>query len=137
MNFCYFDGTGRYQTTIKAIEALIPASGDVKDKGKAIERYRRAFNVYYDLHNNGLCNRFGEVRTAIGVTPRHYGIANYRQIYQSEHPDFVSAVETRIDELILEAALEQGIDMVELSAHERLERARVMKGRGIGVCMAP
>jgi len=37
--------------------------------------------------------------------------------------------EARMDEFILAAALEQGIDVVELSAHERLMRAAQHRGR--------
>ena len=118
---CYWLNTGQYMQTYSALRALIPPQGDVKDRGRRLERFRRAGNVYYDLHTNGLCNRFGEVRTVLGITPRHYGITPHRGIhFDARDEKFLAAVEARMDEVILAAAQEQGIDVVELSAQERM-----------------
>ena len=88
--------------------------------------------MYYDLYNNGLCNRFAEVRTVIGVTPRHFGVHYQDQTAGWFCPEFLIAVESRFDEILLDAADEQNIEVVELSAHQRVERAKRKKGH-VGV----
>src|SRR5574343_1711649 len=55
----YWANKGKYQTTADQLQKLIPAAGAVKNtiKNKQLERLRKAINAYYDLYNNGLCNR--------------------------------------------------------------------------------
>ncbi len=123
MTKTYWTHTGKYQTTMDKLWALIPVYGDVKDKGKQLEKYRQAMRVYYDLHNNGLTNRFAQVRTVLGVTPKHFGVRQQDRSGGLDCPQFLSAVESRIDQIVLDTAEEQAIDVVELSAHQRIERA--------------
>lgn len=104
----YWNETGRYQAAAKALDAMIPMTGSVDQprKNKKLEKYRRAVNCYYDLYNNGLCNRRGEFARVIGVTPSHYRIWRSGDF----HPGFFSAVESAMDVIIRDAAVEQGLD---------------------------
>lgn len=123
----YWSGDGRYQETQDKLWALIPEMGEVRHKGRKLEQYRRAVGVYRDLYVNGLFNRFGEVRTILGVTPLHFGIRPTTLDLFRE--DFLEAVEAAMDNVILDAATEQGLRVVELSAHENM-RLRALPGFG-------
>ncbi|SFQ12148.1 hypothetical protein SAMN04488047_13715 [Tranquillimonas alkanivorans] len=109
-SYCYWNGSGRYQVAVDRLSALIPRYGDVKEKGAKLERFRRAVNVYYDLNNNGLCNRFGEVRTVFKITPRHFGVTPHGDVFD---PKFLDAIEEAMDAFALDAAREQGIESTE------------------------
>lgn len=108
----YWAGNGRYKTLADRVDKLIPASGecpDAKGTNKALDKYRRARNCYYDLFNNGLCNRGQEFRAIfkVGKLPRHP---------YSTHLDF-DAIETEgkvdavLDILIVKAAREQKVNL--------------------------
>lgn len=60
----------------------------------------------------------------IGITPKHFGVRHQDRSGGLRCPTFLAAVEARIDQMVLDAAEEQAIDVVELSAHQRIERAR-------------
>lgn len=119
----YWARTGKYQVTMDKLWKLIPMYGDVKKKGRKLEKYRQSMKVYYDLYNNGLFNRFGQVRTVLGITPKHFGVRNDWS-GGLECQEFLEAIESRIDQMVLDAAYEQAIDVMELSAHQRLARAK-------------
>lgn len=117
----YWDGTGSYQSVIAKLEDIV---GDPLRTHRAFEKLRRAKFVYYDLYNNGLTNRFSEVRSVLGVTPRHYGVTVTRLRTQPNgFEDFYQAVEKRMDQIVLAAADTAKLMVDELSAHERMERA--------------
>ena len=62
----YWNEEGFHQTIAEALQGLIPVIGEVpegKTTNKALERFRRAQNCYYDLYNNGLINRAREFST--------------------------------------------------------------------------
>ena len=70
MNKTYWTGQGRYQLKADALEKLLPIFGEVEDgKGanKHLETFRRAVNCYYDVYNNGLCNRAREFSTLFKI----------------------------------------------------------------------
>jgi len=70
MNRTYWTGQGRYQLKADALEKLLPIFGEVEDgKGanKHLETFRRAVNCYYDVYNNGLCNRAREFSTLFKI----------------------------------------------------------------------
>lgn len=124
MTKTYWARSGTYQITLGKLWPLIPVYGGVADKGKSLEKFRQAAQVYYDLYNNGLCNRFAEVRTVLGITPKHFGVHYRDRSGGLGVSAFLAAIECRMDQMLLDAAEEQGIDVVELSGHERIERIR-------------
>jgi hypothetical protein len=70
MNRTYWTGQGRYQLKADALEKLLPAIGEVEGgqgANKHLETFRRAVNCYYDLYNNGLCNRAREFSTLFKI----------------------------------------------------------------------
>lgn len=101
----YWSGKGKYTELYNKLELLIPASGEVPEprKNKALEKLRKAANCYYDLFNNGLCNRAPEFRRVFGFGGT--AIANNRFNY----PTLEAQLEQRMDEIILAAAVEQKV----------------------------
>lgn len=74
MENTYWNGKGKYQVASNRLRALLPDSGSVANprKNKALERFRKASNCYYDLYNNGLCNRAAEFRKVFGIAATKY-----------------------------------------------------------------
>ena len=106
----YWNEQGTYQIIAEALQGLIPAIGEVpegKTTNKALERFRRAQNCYYDLYNNGLCNRAREFSTLFRIP----GVP--REIKQNYGHNFLvssmteGAIDKRMDELIMNAYREQ------------------------------
>lgn len=60
----YWGGNGKHQAKADLLQKLIPTSGAVTPP--ALDSFRRAGNAYYDLYNNGLCNRADEFRQVFG-----------------------------------------------------------------------
>lgn len=109
----YWAKNGRYQPTANALAKLIPASGECpnsRGKNKMLDRFRRAVNCYYDLNNNGLINRKDEFRPLFGFSLRDFKI-NGR--YNFEAIERSGVVEAKMDEFILAAAKEQGVEVRE------------------------
>ena len=106
MSNTYWDNNGKYTELYEKLDGLIPASGSVADphKNKALEKLRKAANCYYDLFNNGLCNRATEFRQVFGFGGT--GIA--KRGYRENDPDWIRLEEV-MDTIILNAAEEQGI----------------------------
>ena len=106
MEQTYWNNAGKYQETASALQALIPMEGTVAEprKNKELERYRKAVNCYYDLYNNGLCNRAAQFRTVYGVPASYYG--SYRNGYGAQ---LYVIVEEKLNSIIEAAAAEQGI----------------------------
>lgn len=99
----YWDSKGQYQAIYDELHKLVPVEGaceDAKGKNRKLEKLRVATNCYYDLFNNGLCNRAAEFRRVFGFG----GSAIVRSRYQD-----TSVLEETMDEIILAAALEQGL----------------------------
>jgi hypothetical protein len=106
----YWNEQGTYQTIAEALQGLVPAIGEVpegKTTNKALERFRRAQNCYYDLYNNGLGNRAREFSTLFRIP----GVP--REIKQNYHYNFLvsslteGAIENKMDGFILDAHREQ------------------------------
>ena len=89
---------------------LVPATGPVSNprKNRALEKFRRAANCYYDLYNNGLCNRASEFRTIFGISSSHYRNPS-RLAGFSFRPEIYSLVEEKMNEIVIAAAKEQNI----------------------------
>jgi hypothetical protein len=107
MSNTYWSNNGKFQTTADALQALIPDEGDIKgNKNKALERFRKAVNCYYDLYNNGLCNRARSFAAVYGIGASSYG--SYGRGYS---PRLYARVEDKLNEIIVAAAAEQGIEL--------------------------
>lgn len=98
----YWGNKGKYQALANKLDELIPTQGSVCDpaKNKALEKFRKASNAYYDLYNNGLCNRASEFRKVFGF--------GGTWIAKQGFP-YYQKLEDKLDEIILAAAKEQGI----------------------------
>ena len=103
----YWNNTGKNQILGDQLDDLIPASGSVLNpmKNHKLEKFRKAQNCYYDLYNNGLCNRMAEFRKVYG-----FSASDYKRDDRS-YPDFSDALYIKVEELldliILDAAKEQ------------------------------
>lgn len=115
----YWGGAGTHQATVEKLQALIPDEGSVPDadENPSLETFRIASNCYYDLYNNGLCNRGAEFREVFGFGPgsdnddedydrfRDDGTDYHSRLDQAE----VQKIERRMTKIIIAAAKEQGV----------------------------
>jgi len=106
MENTYWNEKGTYCQLNVELEKLIPAIGpvDKPSKNKALERYRKASNAYYDIFNNGGGNRPGAIRAFFGFgmsSMKCGGDYNWNLIHH--------IVEPIMDQIILAAAKEQDI----------------------------
>lgn len=114
----YWTHKGKYPEINAALEKLVPAQNEVKDAANnpALERFRIASNCYYDLYNNGLCNRKAEFRKVFGFASEHtYG----DRLTQA----LIDKTEDAMNDIILAAAKEQWIAAESNDALERLRHA--------------
>ena len=100
----FWSHTSKLQAVSDKLHTLVPSSGSVEKprKNRALEKYRNATNCYYDLYNNGLCNRSAQFRQVFGIASSHFG--SYRFGY-SDH--LYALVEDKMEEIVLSAAAEQ------------------------------
>jgi hypothetical protein len=106
----YWNNKGTHQTIAEALQGLLPAIGEVpegKTTNKALERFRRAQNCYYDLYNNGLCNRAREFSTLFRIpgVPREIKQNYYHNFLVSSVTEY--AIDFKMDRFIMEAYAEQ------------------------------
>ena len=92
-----------------------PLQGEVEDKknNPALEKFRKAQNVVYDIFNNGLGNRARQCRFALnGLTksdlalPTYYGSQGY---YPGNWDQVEELVEEKFTPIVMAAAKEQGL----------------------------
>lgn len=104
----YWSNNGKFQATADRLQALVPDCGEVPNasKNKALERFRKAVNCYYDLYNNGLCNRARSFAALYGISASNYG--SYARGYS---PRLYARVEEKLNSIIELAAQEQGIEL--------------------------
>lgn len=112
----YWNGVGKYHALYRALLDLTPDFGpcpDADGTNKHLDRFRRAANCYYDLFNNGLCNRGAEFRALfkVGKLPRLHTTTRLRLDLNQIERD--GKVEARMDALILAAAEEQAIALAQ------------------------
>ena len=108
----YWNSNGKYQHFVDELNLLVPFEGEVDrpKKNRRLEKFRRASNCYYDLYNNGLGNRFGEMRSVMGIAPSNYRIINTsRRGCYDFTPLLYKHVEAAMNEIVVAAAIEQGI----------------------------
>ena len=104
----YWNHNGRYEVAYQLLWQQVPISGSVENprRNPRLERFRKACNCYYDLYNNGLCNRAGQFAKIFGVASSRYG--SYADGFV---PQLYHNVEQRMDEIVAAAAAEQGIEL--------------------------
>ena len=93
------------------LNELIPAQGSVdnpRSTNKALEKFRKAQNVIYDLFNNGLMNRRTEYRNMFGEVPLP-GIRHQDYIGEIRWSQIEDEVEANFTPIIVAAAKEQGL----------------------------
>ena len=106
----YWNEQGIYQALVTPLQALIPAEGEVpqgKKQNKHLERFRKAMNCYYDLYNNGLCNRareFSRLYQLPGI-PREIHARRNLGSMLSGYTEI--CVDTAMDDFIIKAYQEQ------------------------------
>ena len=109
--YIYWNSKGKYQQFVDELNLLIPDEGPVNQprKNRALEKFRRSSNCYYDLYNNGLGNRFGEMRTVMGIAPNNYRLSTVtsRRHCNEFTPLLFEHVEARMNEIVVSAAIEQ------------------------------
>jgi hypothetical protein len=106
----YWNEQGAYQTIAEALQGLIPAIGEVpegKTTNKALERFRRAQNCYYDLYNNGLGNRAREFSTLYRIAGVPREIKERRNLGTMLSLYTEIAIDNKMDGFILDAYREQ------------------------------
>ena len=89
------------------LDDLIPLQGRVphsRSKNKALEKFRVASNLAYDLFNNGLINRRSHFHGFFGWAPYTRG-----GISQSQFDRYNLLLEPIMTQLIIDAAKEQGV----------------------------
>ena len=106
----YWNNNGRFQMYVKELDALIPDAGEVNEprKNKALEKFRVASNCYYDLYNNGLCNRASEFRQVFGIPSTKYRerVGRYLDFVE----EMYDLTEQAMDEIIINAVKEQKLN---------------------------
>ncbi len=105
----YWNSNGRHQNLSTLLEEMIPATGEVGG-GRAnlkLEKFRKASNCYYDLYNNGLCNRVSEFLTVFKIASTAFKI---RTQYGHEYSAALyEQVEVAMDNITMAAAVEQNV----------------------------
>lgn len=113
MEKTYWNNCGTYAEAVAKLQTLIPDEGacsSATTKNKALDRFRRASNCYYDLYNNGLCNRAREFNGLFNIDAK-----SRRYCFTSQHgytkwySEFYAAIEVIMDRFVLAAAIEQGL----------------------------
>ena len=107
----FWNNNSDMQDLADELSSLVPAMGPVPDprKNKALERFRRASNCYYDLYNNGLCNRRQEFYRLFKIRVSDF----YNPWMRGREIDFdriMPVVEPVMRQFVIEAAAEQGIE---------------------------
>lgn len=99
---------------IDPLNDLIPVFGMVKNanKNKALEKFRKAQAVTYDIFNNGLINR-GKSLKVLGLKMYELPLEEYRGgelVMRANWDRIESIVSEALAPIIVRAAKEQGID---------------------------
>lgn len=104
MQNTYWNHNGKFETFAAALQERVPVEGAVKNvqKNKQLERFRKAVNCYYDLYNNGLCNRKASFAKIFGIAANNYAYGRGRF-----DPHLYADVERKMDEIIVDAYAEQ------------------------------
>lgn len=88
------------------LDCFVPGSGRCEGSrsyNKALETYRVASNLVYDLFNNGLMNRKGQFKSFFGWAPYGYDISS------DQFKRYERMLEPVMTQIMQEAAIEQGV----------------------------
>ena len=103
------------QHLVDQLNALdnFPQQGEVADKknNRALEKFRKAQNVVYDIFNNGLMNR-GKSLKVLGLMRYDLALEEYRGgecIMRANWDRVNEVVEEAFTPIVMAAAKEQGI----------------------------
>jgi hypothetical protein len=110
MDKTYWNSAGRYQEQADLLVALIPAIGEVYDAqgaNKHLDTFRRAVNCYYDLYNNGLCNKAREFSTLFKIAGVPKEIKARRWMDGMLNSDTRERIEDKMSQFVLAAMQEQ------------------------------
>jgi hypothetical protein len=111
MENTYWNQSGTHQNLALELGNLLPTMGEIKGpKTRALEKFRKACNAYYDIFNNGGCNRAAQIRATFG-----FGMTSMSEKYRDGYGNTRSynwnaiheKVEPIMDKIILAAAAEQ------------------------------
>lgn len=113
MKSTYWNHTGKFNQEAEELRKLIPGSGSVDNprRNRALERFRKASNCYYDLYNNGLGNRSIEFRSVFKIASSNYKVRGARS-YGQYSSQLYDMTELAMDDIIVAAIKEQGIEIV-------------------------
>ena len=110
MENTYWNSKGTYQNLVEQLNKLVPVMGEIKgSKNLQLERFRKASNAYYDIFNNGGCNRgraIGQFFEGVMFYINHYRRCNFGNVNWTR---IHAITEPKMDEIILAAAKEQKI----------------------------
>ena len=111
MDNTYWNRKGKYQVAATLLHLRIPTEGPVAEprKNRALEKFRVAQNCYYDLYNNGLCNRSAQFSRIFSIRPAGYKLPWHPYGRFSER--LYEKTEAIMDEIIQAAAIEQGLGL--------------------------
>jgi len=114
MKDTYWNHSGKHEHLADELRKLIPLEGSVANprKNPALEKFRKASNCYYDLYNNGLCNRAREFYGVFGIASSHYRLGGPYSRF-SDH--LYAQVEAKMDEIIEAAMAEQALNLLEVA----------------------
>lgn len=105
----YWCDHGRYKDYADKLRKLIPNEGPCKPDAPKLDRYRVACNCYYDLFNNGLCNRAAEFRGVFKFSPKKEYADHRNGGIDFENEAMHARLNAALDLFIVEAAIEQGL----------------------------
>ena len=113
MENTYWNQKGTHQNLVEGLNKLVPTMGEIKgSKNKALEKFRKASNAYYDIFNNGGCNRGASIRGIFG-----FGMTSMSEVYRDGYGNhrrihwnaIHAVVEPIMDKIILAAVAEQDV----------------------------
>ena len=95
------------------LDEMVPFEGPVRNvnKNKALEKFRKATNVVYDIFNNGLGNK-GKSLKVLGLKKYELPLEEYRggELLMRANWERITEIVTPIYErILLDAVKEQGI----------------------------
>lgn len=106
----FWNGNSHLQPFVSRLDSLVPVMGavDNADRNPALEKFRVASGCYYDLYNNGLCNRAREFSRVFKVRVGDYVIKRGRYGYVDYDIDALGdAVEQKMERIVIDAYVEQ------------------------------
>lgn len=105
----YWENTGKFQQQADMLEKLLPVTGQCPNvtQNEALDLFRRAVNCYYDLYNNGLCNKAQQFAAIFRIAGVPAEIRSRRGVSTMLSWETMLAVEERMDQIITAAVMEQ------------------------------